>query len=368
MNIHTEIKVLKAFHGDCILIKTFDNQGNPFNILVDGGPSKTFKYALNKELKDIEVIHLLILTHIDSDHIGGFIRFFKSSLFDKIEIKKYWFNGPNLLRISSGNKISYNQGKTLEELLLQKNEPVDKWKDQIFCTGEPLELSSGITCKILSPTKDILESLYEKWPEVTKEMLRKSKKVAISGSAPSQITRGDLEELVNQPFKPAKKVENDLANSSSIAFILNLPDTSILMLGDARAEIIEKSLREFAYSEANPVQVEYVKVSHHGSKNNTSCAVLDLINSQHYIISTNGGSGRTRHPDREVIARILYHSHRDFKRMRTIHFNYPLQKIQSKSGTLIEDDDLKKGNWKVLDLKDSDRVTSLSPVMNESEG
>lgn len=362
MEMNTEIKVLNAFHGDCILIKTFDNQGNPFNILVDGGPSKTFQYALNKELKDIKVIHLLILTHIDSDHIGGFIRFFKSSLFDKIEIKKYWFNGPNLLRISSNNKISYDQGKTLEELLLQKNEPIEKWKDEIFYTGDELELSDGIICKILSPTKDILESLYANWPEISKEIARKSEEVPISSNTPSQILKGDLDELVKQLFEPSKKVENDLANSSSIAFILELPDTSILLLGDARAEIIEGSLRGFEYSEEIPVQVEYVKVSHHGSKNNTSCAMLDLINSQHFIISTNGGSGSARHPDREVIARILYHSHRDHHRKRTIHFNYPLNQIQSKSGKLIEDDDLKKGNWSV-----DDPVTSLLPLTHKSE-
>lgn len=353
---------MNAFHGDCILIKTFDMHGAPFNILVDGGPSKTFQYTLNKELTDIGVIHLLILTHIDSDHIGGLIRFFKSSLSNNIEIKKYWFNGPNLLRISSSNKISYDEGKTLEELLLQKNEPKEKWRDQIFYTGDELELRPGIHYQILSPTKDLLELLYTNWPAVTKEIVRRSEDVPISGNAPSQIPKGDLEELAKRSFEPSKKVENDLANSSSIAFILKLPDTSILLLGDARAEIIERSLRGFGYSETNSVQVEYVKVSHHGSKNNTSCAMLDLINSQHFIISTNGGSGRTRHPDREVIARILYHSQRDQNSRRTICFNYPLQKIQYKSGKLIEDADRRTGNWNF-----DDAVTSLLPVMHKSE-
>ncbi len=59
--MNTQIKILKAQHGDCILIKTFDAERNPYNILVDGGTSSTFKYSLKKELKDIKVIHLLIL-------------------------------------------------------------------------------------------------------------------------------------------------------------------------------------------------------------------------------------------------------------------------------------------------------------------
>ena len=358
----TEIKVLKALYGDCILIKSFDTEGNPYNILIDGGPTKAFQYALKQELKDILVIHLLILTHIDSDHIGGFIRFFKSSMFDKIEIKKYWFNGPNLLRISYSNKISYNQGKTLEELLLQKNEPKEKWKDQIYYTGNELELCKGINCKVLSPTKDVLESLYKNWPEVAKETVQKSEEVPISSNTPSQISKGDLDQLAKLSFKPSKKIDKDLANGSSIAFILELPDTSILLLGDARAEIIESALRNLKYSEKNPIQVEYVKVSHHGSMNNTSCAMLDLIDSQHFIISTNGGSGRSRHPNREVIARILFHSNRDFKKKRTIYFNYPLNHIQSRSGKFIEDNDLKNGNWTFVDL-----TNSLVPLTHNSE-
>lgn len=358
----TEIKVLKAFHGDCILIKTFDDQGSPFNILIDGGPSKTYKYTLRDEIKNIKVIHLLILTHIDSDHIAGFLRFFKSSKFDDIEIKKYWFNGPNLLRISNSFEISYKQGKTLEELLLQKNEPKEKWEEQIYYTGNELKLSPGINCKILSPTKDVLDSLYEEWPEITKDIVEKLKATPISGGTSTQISKGDLEILALQPFKPSKKIKDDLANSSSIAFILELPDTSILLLGDARTEIIERSLREFNYSEEHPVEVDFVKVSHHGSKNNTSTAMLDLIKSEHFIISTNGGFGRTSHPDREIIARIIYHPNRDFIRKRTIYFNYPLEKLQTRSGQLFTDDDLSKGNWTF-----DDSLNSFLPLHKTSD-
>ncbi len=73
----TEFIVLPAFHGDCILIKTYDLNEDEFIILLDGGTSNTFKHSLKDELKSVTHINLLILTHIDSDHIGGLLIFSK---------------------------------------------------------------------------------------------------------------------------------------------------------------------------------------------------------------------------------------------------------------------------------------------------
>lgn len=47
----TTLKILPAFHGDSIIIETFDNNNNPFVILIDGGPSKTFKTCLHQKTK-----------------------------------------------------------------------------------------------------------------------------------------------------------------------------------------------------------------------------------------------------------------------------------------------------------------------------
>lgn len=359
----TEIKVLEAFHGDCILIKTFDANNRAFTILVDGGPSKTFKYTLRKELKGIDVIDLLVLTHIDADHISGLIRFLKSNAFSNIDVKRYWMNGANLARASTGEKISLEQGKTLEELLLHL-EPSKKWEDQIYCTGDDITLSSGVRCKVLSPTKDILDKLYTNWPEIAKELISDPAEIQIAGGVRTQVEKGSLEELARQPFKPAKKIEKDLANGSSVAFLLELPDTSLLLLGDSRAEVVEASLKAFGYSVDNPISADYVKISHHGSKNNTSCAMLDLINSEHYVISTNGGSGKSKHPDREVLARIFYHSCRNQDVERTIYFNYPLDVIQQKSGVLFGMEELETANFGVVD----ESPLILGPLKSNRKG
>ena len=71
---------------------------------------------------------------------------------------------------------------------------------------------------------------------------------------------------------------NELANAASIAFILRCDNLSILMLGDSYPQNVERYLREEkGYSEENPLVVDFVKVSHHGSRNNTSNSLLDII-------------------------------------------------------------------------------------------
>ena len=123
--LKTEIHILRAYHGDCLLIKTFDEKDSPFNILIDGGPPNSFDFSLRKQLKGIKVINLLILTHIDYDHIGGIIKFLNNSLFDEIQIDKYWINCKNLIDagVNSG-KISYAHAKNLEELFIEKKVPL----------------------------------------------------------------------------------------------------------------------------------------------------------------------------------------------------------------------------------------------------
>jgi beta-lactamase superfamily II metal-dependent hydrolase len=68
-----EIKIIQSGKGDCLLI----NSGKT-NILVDGGVSDAYsKYAapeLSKLQKQGVIIDMACVSHIDDDHIGGFLK------------------------------------------------------------------------------------------------------------------------------------------------------------------------------------------------------------------------------------------------------------------------------------------------------
>src|SRR5690349_11402460 len=89
-----KLNILKAFNGDAIHIQF--NEGTLVrNILIDGGMPNTYITLKGKKGKEVkgelnllveeisnkgQKIDLLILTHIDDDHIGGILRWFEKDL------------------------------------------------------------------------------------------------------------------------------------------------------------------------------------------------------------------------------------------------------------------------------------------------
>ena len=62
--------------------------------------------------------------------------------------------------------------------------------------------------------------------------------------------------------------------------------------------------------------MDALKLSHHGSRQAHSKALLDLLDCPRYLVSTNGYSHC--HPDREAIARTILWGGDD----ATLYFNY----------------------------------------------
>ncbi|HBN6702630.1 TPA: MBL fold metallo-hydrolase [Elizabethkingia anophelis] len=337
----TEFTVLPSYHGDCIIVKTFDINNNEFIILIDGGTAQTFRYSLKAELKDINHIDLLILTHIDSDHIAGLISLFKSSLIDSIIIDEIWMNHPEIVEINNDNLISTKQGDTLKELILSKKPNIKLLE---VSTNETSILRQGIEFIILSPTQQIKDELYNKWQLSS---LPKADNDNVNISSQKEVYSSSLLDLNKIEFIPDKSINGDIYNSSSIAFILKCLDMTILLLADARPEVITETLKLNGYSEVQPLQVDYVKVSHHGSLNNTSQEMLGLIKCNDFIISTNGGTADHKFPSRETIARIVYSSQRNDEELN-IYFNYKIEDIKERIGDFIDDLDFNEGNWNVI--------------------
>ena len=89
------------------------------------------------------------------------------------------------------------------------------------------------------------------------------------------------------------------------------------MGADAHPDVLEEALRALGASENVPYKIDCYKVSHHGSKNNTSPGLLKIIDCQRFAFST---SGKVHdHPDPETIARILKN---DPNRSKELIFNF----------------------------------------------
>jgi hypothetical protein len=362
------IEIFPAQEGDSFLILCGENK--KMNILIDGGMVSTYRNHIRPRLLELaakgEALDLLIVTHIDADHIAGILEFIKENGNANnpqiIPVKEIWHNSYRHIQFRAmGHKqvfppeeeilrslirrgfskagerleqfISAEQGSSLASLILKGKFPWNKaFNGQaILGDGSPsYDLASDIRIKILSPYKSELEALERYWFDKLNNMRYGFK------FAGNEIFDDAFEFLLLQERgRPTKtrKIAKDLGilnlangsffedssvtNRSSIAIVIEHMGLRLLFLGDAAPSVIKQSLKILGYGNDRNV-FTVVKVAHHGSEFNTDLELLELTKASNYIISSNGAHG---HPDLKTIARILVGNKMNRKKLL---FNYPI--------------------------------------------
>lgn len=377
-----QIKMFAAKNGDSFLLKMSGSTESA--ILIDAGYTSTFEKLILPELQLLrtsgQALDLVIATHIDSDHILGLLEFFSlngnSQTPNLIEVKSVWHNSlrsipfqRSLNELSSQdkqvlkaicslgfpkpsaktqevNEISGKQGSSLAALLLsgQYNWNHGDGSKAISSESPQIRLNENISIKVLGPPLERLQSLRVKWMselarrgclgEVTQDQYFDDAFEFLSASEKANLQVREigsrcLDELELQEAYEADKALN---NGSSITVIIENSINKLLFLGDAWAEDVIESLRQHN-SSTKPMYFDAIKISHHGSVCNTSPELLTLIDSSHFLISSDGS--KHNHPDFPVLKEIV---DRPSNFVRHLHFNYStdasrkLKTYKSKSG------------------------------------
>ena len=329
------IKFLKAYKGDSILISFKDLNNRPKNILIDGGTSGTYydssfnKYGdLKNEIENIrkqnEYIDLLILTHIDNDHICGLLKWFEMDKNAHQLVKNVWFNSGKLiaeylqelenndlnveLDLSKSAYTGVNEAVNFENYLLEKK----IWERKIIKQGN-IYKCENFQIHVLSPTKNQLQKLLKEYKKKTGDDA-----YTAAGEKDWNI---DLKTFIEEENDTGFKFVQDISvtNGSSISFILTISGKNFLFLGDCHPKETVKYLKKKGYSKENPLNVELLKMSHHGSKSNTNTELLEIVKTENYIISTD--SSTHGHPNKRTLARII-----NVNSSAVFHFNYEFVK------------------------------------------
>jgi beta-lactamase superfamily II metal-dependent hydrolase len=325
-----KIKFLKAFNGDCILLTLVPVAGEEKCILIDGGISNTYKsgkkgkskpeFGALKILIDQlrgqgKIIDLLILTHVDDDHIAGILEWFESDAQAYELIKEVWFNSgaliaehfnaaenpdldPEFKFPNSDTDTSIPQGIRFGKYIDEKG----IWKKEVFMQGKDTKWNNAEFI-FLSPNENKLERLLKEWRKEDPTLDTSLKIEDYAASIEDLISSDSFEE------------DDAFPNGSSIAFIFTYENHNYLFLGDSHPSIIVEGLSKRGFSKKLPLKSEMVKLSHHGSKGNTNVELLEMIDSSLYIVSTNGRSHL--HPHKQLLARLI-----NCKQGCTIYFNY----------------------------------------------
>lgn len=269
-----EVAFLNVGQGDCILLCFPDGK----NMLIDSGKNSTtlgLTTGENKknsaiidealQAKDIETLDYVLATHQDSDHIGNL-----SYVFEHYQVNTFF--KPNV-------KATHEIANGL---------PAD------FNTG--LDKSQG---GLVSSTKGYAQLLVDAYnePNCTTITFDKDSDFSHSFTFEEKTLSYTMDFLT--PIKPALQVGYKDANDYSPILLLTYGNTKLLLTGDA-----EKEMEKEFVEHIEDLDVDILKVGHHGSETSSSAAFLDKVNAEYAVIQCGNDKGY-QHPRRQTLDRLV---------------------------------------------------------------
>jgi hypothetical protein len=392
------LEVRRARKGDCLLLH-FGSSRDPGLIIIDGGPKNVYKPHLKPRLEQIRTIRglpnqdslpvdLLMISHVDDDHIQGVLDLTREMIEAHEEQK------PQLLRVLSfwhnsfddiiGNKpeeltaafrsqfgeaaisgglpadttidlddeagelteeivvdnlkvlASIEQGYRLridaEKLDFPRNPEFDGKLIIAAKDAESIDMGRGLTFTVAGPMKREVEALRKKHDQWLRDLKDKGK---------------------SPPAALAAYVDKSVPNLSSLVLLAESGGKRILLTGDARGDKIIEGLQLVGLlreGDDSTMHVDLLKVPHHGSSNNLERAFFKRITADHYVFSGNGEHGN---PERKALE-MLFDARGRAK--FTVHLTYPVKDIDEE-----RTDDWKKEQNKEKNRKKKEPATKVRP-------
>ncbi|CAA0182846.1 MBL fold metallo-hydrolase [Tenacibaculum maritimum] len=366
------IKMYEASEGDAFLVSF--GQDENINLLIDMGLSETYNNHIKRDLISLneraKSIQLLVITHIDKDHIEGAISFLKENGNNSniIKVEEVWHNSyrhlqfdkqktdkipkeevrslnlvkhqnSNILKRDGISDTSVEEGVTLAGLIYENKY---KWNhmfnEKAICYEEKINNTiKDVKFILLSPDHKKLKKLSKKWEDKLDSIFHNFElsdekifddayELFMQNLNESEVETKDTASSKDlfDIEKLAMKEENEYTatNGSSISFIIEYKEKKMLFLADSQSNIICKNMNKLKDSGYN-LNFDLVKISHHGSNKNTSNKLLSLFDSKRYLISTDGK--KHSHPNLEVIAKIIK---KESTHVKEIIFNYEHPKLE----------------------------------------
>jgi anti-anti-sigma regulatory factor len=302
------VELLRAREGDCIWIEY--GRSAPVDrriIVVDGGPPgvhavlrRRIKQAKRERAAEQLHIDLIVVTHIDSDHIGGILNLL-SRPERNVTVGDVWFNGVNQL----SNVLGTAQGDRLSTLLstgaFAWNKRFEGNRIAVVDTAAELPrivLDGDMVITVLGPLEGRLWALARIWDSV-----------AHAAEAAQPESGEKREDILGEAWPPnyiddESNLDEAVANATSISLLLEYGARACLLAADANAADLTKTVRRLLKQRHDHfLSIDLFKVPHHGSAANVTSELLRSLNCRRYAISTSGAVHN--HPNHQAILRVI---------------------------------------------------------------
>lgn len=263
LNLYT----YNAGKGECIRIE-FGEGASVHNIVIDTGVTR-FAPSFQIICKSMTSHDLLILTHVDDDHIGGILSLLRSGW--KCPFKEVRMNRSGT--VSSGNAyLSTRQNDEVYSRLVDQGVNVKP-----MLAGDETTLYNAKITTI--------------WPKQIKADNTRS-------NTPLAYQKDYGKPLNALSDEPIKAIDHSINNRNSIVFIFEYDGRRLLFTGDAWGTDIVEALKSV---EVSKQYFDFVKLPHHGAAGNLSEDFPSVIDSDRFLICTDG----VMHPDKQTIAKLI---------------------------------------------------------------
>ena len=353
------LDIRRAHKGDCLLLH-FGSAGTPGLVMIDGGPKAVYVPHLRprlieireaRELEDHQPlpVDLLMVSHVDDDHIQGLLDLTKELReavgVPFVRVQRLWHNSFDAIIGNDPVELTAGVANRFGPAALAGNLPADA----------TLEVGDDEDPEVAESTLKVLASIVQGF------QLRRDAEVLgiplnpqtggklILASATTFALQTALTFTVAGPMQPEliqlqKKhdewlqalqdegktpedalsafVDRSVPNLSSLVLLAESGGKTMLLTGDARGDKILKGLESIgAVAAGGTLHVDILKVPHHGSSNNVAPKFFQRITADHYVFS---GDGEHGNPERETLAMLFgargaapFH----------LHLTYPIDEI-----------------------------------------
>lgn len=328
------LEAVFAKKGDALLLH-YGPWEQPDRVLIDGGPRGVYNRYLKPRLEQLREeanlefgqplpFRMVMVSHVDDDHIAGIIDFFNDQVKARetskplpYRVETLWHNsfddiagaendsaeilagmaaraasasGPGLpipAKMSDECRAvvaSVGQGRVLrnaaKKLGVKVNAPFAGLV--MFPAPKEVPMGNGLTLTVIGPDRDRVEAFQKRWNEDLKAILKKEKDSASAASFED-----------DSPF-----------NLASICVLAEIGTRSMLLTGDSRGDFVLEALAKAKrLKKTKPLHIDLMKVPHHGSDRNVEDVFFERITADHYVISGDGEHGNPEPETLRMIAR-----------------------------------------------------------------
>ena len=346
------VEMLPARNGDCLWVE-YGSASEIHRILIDAGHASTYPLLRERILAlpaAERKFELLIVTHIDNDHIEGVLPLLQDTAL-QCQFREVWYNGwrhlgPPPEAATPEDVLGPKQGEFLGVLIEDKglrwNAKFGHGAVAVPTTGDlpRHEFDGGLSLTLLSPTPDQLAALVPIWRQVIEDahfepgdtdamrtQLQERRYTAplddVLGSEDSDITddddafgsadddvggdqdpdETDMDDTLGRVEDGPGGTDTSEPNGTSIAVLAEYDGKTALLTGDAFADVLAASLIRAKASAKRPLSVDMWKLAHHGSWANFTPELFALVRTSRYLVSTDGSVHR--HPHARTLNYII---------------------------------------------------------------